>query len=141
VEQFVQNTVDHGLQILHIPLPPAPSPIDPNLQAQIEQAKAEQERLQAAYNQLKLQLDEPATIDSETDLDDQKLISIKMLYKFSQKVVPDDLPGRNIDLFGITSAGKSSAVNALLGSKLAGTNMTFSVKMMIYHISLKNTLH
>jgi hypothetical protein len=108
VEQFVQNTVDHGLQILHIPLPPAP--VDPNLQAQIEQAKAKQERLQTAYNQLKLQLDESETINSEADLDDQKLISTKMLHKLSQKVVPVDLPGRNIDLFGITSAGKSSTI-------------------------------
>jgi len=46
-----------------------------------------------------------------------------MLYKLARQVVPLDLPGRNIGLFGVTATGKSSTVNALLGSKVAGTSV------------------
>ncbi len=122
MEKLVQGTINHGLPILNLPLPPAP--VDQNLQAQIEQAKAEQERLQAAYDQLKLQLDEHDTID----FDDQKRISTEMLHKLAQKIAPVDLSSRNIGLFGVTSTGKSSTVNALLGSNLAGTGVGEATK-------------
>jgi len=124
IERFAENIVQQVSDIL----PPPPPPTGPNLQEQVEQAKAEQERLQAAYDKLKEQLDQNERIDSEIDLDNQKCISTEMLYKLARKVVPADLSGRNIGLFGVTSTGKSSTVNALLGSKIAGTGVGEATK-------------
>src|SRR5439155_26466624 len=73
-------------------------------------------------------LNENERIDSEIDLDNQQCISTEMLHKLARKVVPVNLSGRNIGLFGVTSAGKSSTVNALLGSKVAGTGVGEATK-------------
>jgi GTP-binding protein EngB required for normal cell division len=106
---------------------PVPS-TGPSLQEQVEQAKAEQERLQAAYDKLKEKSDQNEHIDSEIDLDNQKHMSTEILHKLARNVVPIDLSGRHIGFFGVTSTGKSSTVNALLGSKMAGTGIGEATK-------------
>jgi predicted GTPase len=124
VQDFGQAIAQPFNHILNVPLPPT----GPTIEEQLAQARAEQERLQAAYDQLKEQLVANDSVDSEIDLDNQKLVSTEMLYKLAKKVVPIELPGRNIGLFGMTSTGKSSTVNALLGAKLAGTGVGEATK-------------
>jgi GTP-binding protein EngB required for normal cell division len=131
VESTVQH-VTHGVaeQVVGTIFPQHTNtgPTGPSIQEQIDQAKAEQERLQAAYDQLKQQIEQSEHTEPEIDLDNQTRVTTEMLYKLARQVVPLDLPGRNIGLFGVTATGKSSTVNALLGSKVAGTSVGEATK-------------
>jgi len=54
-------------------------PTGPSIQEQIDQAKAEQERLQAAYDQLKQQIEQSEHTEPEIDLDNQTRITTRDL--------------------------------------------------------------
>ena len=99
---------------------------DSRTEEELERAKIEQEQLKLAIKALKEELDEKETIETEDDLDKHRERTIDEFYALAEKVPPLVLTGRNIGLLGITSTGKSSMINALLGAKVAavGTGET-----------------
>ncbi|CAF2822994.1 unnamed protein product [Rotaria sp. Silwood2] len=86
---------------------------------EIEREKEQLERWRLACIALEKELQEKETIESEEDLDKHDKRSIEKFYELAKKVTPLTLTGRNIGFYGVTSTGKSSMINALLGSKLA----------------------
>ncbi|CAF0816149.1 unnamed protein product [Adineta ricciae] len=52
----------------------------------------------------------------------------KTLKKLARKTKSNKLPGKNIGLFGLTSCGKSTTINSLLGKELAETGVGETTK-------------
>ena len=62
-------------------------------------------------------------IDSFEDLAKQDKDAKRVLIGLAQETAPAKLPGFNVALFGLTSTGKSTMLNALLGQSLAATGV------------------
>ncbi|CAF4057677.1 unnamed protein product [Rotaria sp. Silwood1] len=60
-------------------------------------------------------------IDSFEALIEQDKKAAKILIELAQNVEPVKIEGRNIAIFGLTSTGKSTLVNSLMGKKVAAT--------------------
>ncbi|CAF4495984.1 unnamed protein product, partial [Rotaria sp. Silwood2] len=62
-------------------------------------------------------------IESFDDLEKQDKEAKKVLITLAQQTKPVQMEGINIGLFGLTSTGKSTMLNALLGQKVADTGV------------------
>ena len=62
-------------------------------------------------------------IDTFEELAKQDQEAKKVLVHLAQETAPAKLPGFNVALFGLTSTGKSTMLNALLGQNLAETGV------------------
>ena len=99
---------------------------DSRTQEELEKARMEQEQLKLAIKALEEELNDKETIEIEDDLDKHRERTIEEYYALAEKVPTLILTGRNIGFLGITSTGKSSMINTLLGAKVAavGTGET-----------------
>jgi GTP-binding protein EngB required for normal cell division len=110
---------------------------DPSIGAALELTLAEHEKLKADVIQLKLDLDEFDELDS----DNQAIISIKKLHQLARKVPSFHLSGRHIALFGINSTGKSSTINALMGSNATAAGLGESTAQFTAYEGLNYCLY
>ena len=62
-------------------------------------------------------------IESFEELEKQDKEAKKVLVELAQKTAPAKMEGKNVALFGQTSTGKSTMLNALLGQNLAETGV------------------
>ena len=92
------------------------------LLAEIDQFKQQNAQLLDEYAKLCDEM-KRKKIDSFEGLQKQDKELFKMLLLLMEKTEPMPMEGHNVGLFGITSTGKSTLINALLGEQRAETGM------------------
>lgn len=94
-----------------------------SLEKQVEQAREDNEELRKSIESLVEQL-KKAKISTFKQLEEQNKEGEKLLIELAQKTPAARMRGINYALFGQTSAGKSTIINALLGRQVAETGYT-----------------
>ena len=109
------------------PQPKAVSSSDPPqnneraaLEAQVDQYRQEHNELLERYKKLTEEM-ERKKITSFQELAEQDKESMKIFIELARSTPPMPLQGNNIGLFGVTSTGKSTMLNAILGQNVAET--------------------
>jgi GTP-binding protein EngB required for normal cell division len=93
---------------------------DPNLIREIERYREENAQLMNKFNELSEQI-EKQRISSFEDLQQVNQHAAESLVKLASNTEPYQLGGRAFGFFGLTSTGKSTMINKLLGFDLAET--------------------
>ena len=109
-----------------------PPTSDPRLLEQLAEFHKQNGAIMAKYDALLAQM-KSQEIDSFEDLQrfDQK--AAEALLKLAQQTQPLPMVGRNFGLFGVTSSGKSSLINALLGRHVAEIGATETTRAVREH--------
>ncbi|CAF3187221.1 unnamed protein product, partial [Rotaria sp. Silwood2] len=92
------------------------------LREELHQYREQHSELLQRFNELLEQMKEKK-IDSFEELGRQDKKHQRVLVELAQKTEPMKMVGINIGLFGITSTGKSTMLNSLLGKKVAETGV------------------
>jgi small GTP-binding protein len=93
---------------------------DAALRAEVVQYSEEHSQLYASFQKLSEEL-KRKKIDSFEALAEYDKEAMKVLIELARLTQPMPLEGSNVGLFGLTSTGKSTMLNALLGQKVAET--------------------
>ena len=92
------------------------------LEAQVDQYRQEHNELLERYAKLAEEM-KRKKIESFEELAEQDKESMKIFIELARLTPAMPLQGKNIGLFGVTSTGKSTMLNALLGQRLAETGV------------------
>ncbi|CAF3763859.1 unnamed protein product [Rotaria sp. Silwood1] len=118
-----------------------PQAIDENaaLYAEICKYREQNAELIQRFQQLNEEL-KRKKIDSFEALTEQDKEMKKILIELANITQPMPMEGNNIGLFGLTSTGKSTILNAILGQKLAKTGVGETTKKIVSYSSTHFTL-
>ena len=100
---------------------------DPALVKQLEESRAQYTRLSEDFEKLRQQLAElekkfgDQSINSFEDLQGHNRKAAETLVNLAGETLPATMQGINVGFFGVTSTGKSTMINKLIGSDLAPT--------------------
>ncbi|CAF3308844.1 unnamed protein product [Rotaria sp. Silwood2] len=129
VSNFTKKIVESGTKEVFKKITPRTEEHhDSRTQEELERAKIEQEQLRLAIEALEEELNNKEKLETENDLDQYQERTIEEFYALAKEVPSLTLTGRNIGFFGITSIGKSSMINTLLGAKLAAVGIGETTK-------------
>ncbi len=95
---------------------------DAALRAEVAQYREQHTQLLERYEKLNEEM-KRKKIDSFEDLAEYDKESMTVLIELARLTQPIQLEGNNVGLFGSTSTGKSTMLNALLGQKVAETGV------------------
>jgi GTP-binding protein EngB required for normal cell division len=95
---------------------------DPALIAQLERFRQDNARLAEQFAELNKRMEEQQ-ISSFEDLAKYDEKAAKTLIKLATATPPAEMSGRNFAFFGMTSTGKSTMINKLLGKNIAATGV------------------
>ncbi|CAF1159430.1 unnamed protein product [Adineta steineri] len=91
---------------------------DPKLVEQLQQFQKQNADILAKYNELIKRM-ENQDIDSFEDLQRFDRKGAEVLIRLASQTAPLPMQGRNFGFFGLTSTGKSTIINKLIGKNLA----------------------
>ncbi len=108
--------------------------------AQLEEYRQQNLRLMEQYNELIKRIEEQE-ITSFEDLSKYDEKAAQALIRLATGTPPMQMIGRNFGFFGVTSTGKSTMINKLLGKELAATGVGETTKEITDYNGLNYTLY